>query len=218
MGTTSEAAARYAFTALGLHGGSAYFATPDIARDNRFNRGCGRRAILQRGEYLEGGDQAESRQSGLSGRSPHLPPGIIGSRVRGTCDYRATWSAGRRIAEVPQRPVRPATGGPGDSGRNNAADSGCDHGSVWWCGASGISRGHRPQLCQALPQWGQILGLRPARRASKPTGKKMMETTMVQTGKPPRGVGLPHRGHETIMGCSFREHRIRCVFGCRRSR
>jgi hypothetical protein len=48
-----------------------------------------------------------------------------------------------------------------------------------------------------LPQFGQTAGLRPASSASRPTGKKQMETTIAHVGKPPWGVNVLHLGQDT---------------------
>jgi hypothetical protein len=42
----------------------------------------------------------------------------------------------------------------------------------------------RNQACQVKRQFWQVVGLRPARRASRPAGNRQMQTMITQTGKP----------------------------------
>lgn len=54
-----------------------------------------------------------------------------------------------------------------------------------------------PQLCQLLPQFPHTVGVRPARSASRPTGKKQMETMIAQLGNAPCRVRVLHFGQDT---------------------
>ena len=56
---------------------------------------------------------------------------------------------------------------------------------------------HQPS--QVNPQPPHRVGLRPARRASSPTGKKQIATIMTQAGYPAFFTSRLHLGHETVV-------------------